>query len=433
VRSAVLLLTALALSAAGCRRKSAHADSRSRAPVRSAEWSAAFRLRSAVVPDLAPMDDVIVHAPPDYDATAPLHLVIVLHGLGHSALRWAGSGLPDPRTGRPLDSWGGQQRHDLAGTRTLLIAPQLDDRLGHPRLGRWLGRGGFRRFVTELLEETLAPRLGRHTLADVETVTLVGSSGGGPSIADLLERDDLDGRVRSVVLFDALYAQEPTFARWIAGGDAAHPRRLVCLHEGLAFTAPHVEALLTMLRPTMGAALVEQPTTSVTEAVRTHRAVFATVDCEHIGMGAAYLDKVLLGLDLPRRSGGADPKIPEPAVGAPTRVVRVGESVEGALSASDGRMHDGSHFDDYGVELGAGEAVTLSLLGHPVDAIMCRSLDVDLRVLDGDRVVADDDDGAGGRSSRVRFVAPRAGRYTLRAMTHGPWENFGGYTLRVER
>ena len=72
MRSAVALLAALALAASGCRRTSAHADSRSRALGRSAEWSAAFNVRSAVVPDLAPLNDVIVHAPPDYDASAPL-------------------------------------------------------------------------------------------------------------------------------------------------------------------------------------------------------------------------------------------------------------------------------------------------------------------------------------------------------------------------
>lgn len=433
MRPAAALL-ALAL---GCGRPASGAPSRAagdaagaREPVRSEAWSEGFRLRHGVAADLAPMHDVVVHAPPNYDARAPLHLVIVLHGLGHTALRWAGSGLPDPRTGSPVTSWGGQQRHDLAGTRTLLVVPQLDDRPRHARLGRWMEPGGFRRFLDELLRETLAPRLGAHTLADVETVTFVGSSGGGPSIAELLDRDDLDGRARAVVLFDALYAKEESFARWLRGGDA---RRLVCLHEGLAFTAPHVETLVGLLRPWMGDALVTEPAGSMTEAVRTHRAVFAAVDCEHIGMGPAFLDKVLLGLGLPRRAPDPDPKATLEEADAPPIALRVGAGVHGALAEGDGLTADGAFYDDHVIALAAGESVTFEARGDAVPRRMCRTLDVELRVFDGDRAVAGDDDGAGGGASRLRFTAARAGRYVVRVSSHGPWAVPGGYSLRAER
>lgn len=381
--------------------------------------------------DFSPSPDVVVHAPPGFDPDAPLHLVMVFHGMGHSALKWAGGGLIDPRTGEPAQGWGAEQRHDLAGTRTLLIAPQFDDRRGHSRLGRLGEPGGFGRFLTELLGEALAPRLrGPRTLADVASITLVGSSAGGPTIAELLDRDDCDSRVRSVVLFDSIYASESSFARWLRGSDE---RRLVCIHEGRAFTAPHAARLLGMVRPALGDELVAQPAASMTEAVRSHRAVFATVDCEHIGMGPAYLDKVLLGLDLPRRERDPDPKVPETPSAPSGAPLSWGAAVRGSLDEADARMRDGSAYDDHAVELAAGEGATVTLRGGAASGVLCRRLDVQLRVLDGEATLAEDDDSAGDLGSRVRFTAPHAGRYTLRVMSHGPWLNVGEYSLRVDR
>ena len=213
-------------------------------------------MRSAVA-DFAPLPDVVVHAPPGFDARAPLHLVVVLHGMGHSPLTWLGGGLPDPRTGRPVIGWGAEVRHDLAGTRSLILAPQCDERRGRPRLGRLQSHGGLRRFLDELLRETLAARLGgAHSLSDVESITLVGSSAGGPAIANLLDLDDLDGRVRNVVLFDSIYGADSIYARWIRGGDAAHPRRFVCLHGGSHYTSPAAARLAAMLRPALRSEVV---------------------------------------------------------------------------------------------------------------------------------------------------------------------------------
>ena len=399
-------------------------------PDPAAAWSEGFHLHHGVA-DFAPSYDVLVHAPARFDASAPLHLVIVLHGMGHSALQWAGAGVVDPRTGRAAVSWGGAERHDLAATRTLLVIPQFDDRRGHARLGRLGEPGGLRRFLDELLGESLAPRLGGpRSLADVAGVTLVGSSAGGPSIAELLDLDDLDGRVRGVVLFDSIYRGEASHARWLLR-DPSH--RLACIHEGLAFTAPGAARLLALVRPALRAQAVVQPAGSITEALRTHRAVFATVPCEHIGMGPAYLDKVLLGLGLPTREPDPDGKVPEVAAAAPTHVLARGESFRGAVVAGDPVMRDGSAYQDHAIDLREGETVTITLAGGPSPGVACRVLDVQLRVLDGERVLADDDDSGGGFDSLVRVTAPRAGRYTVRVMTHGPWLNVGDYTLRVGR
>lgn len=383
------------------------------------------------VADFSPSPDVAVHCPPGFDDRAPLHLVVVLHGMGHSALRWAGAGLVDPRTGLAVGGWGAEQRHDLAGTRTLLVAPQFDDRPRRDRLGRFAEPGGLRRFLAELLGETLAARLhGPRSLADVASVTLVGSSAGGPAIAALLDRDDLDGRVRNVVLFDSIFGAEESYVRWL-GADRA--RRLVCLHEGLRLTAPHAARLVSLLRPAVGDSLAVEPAGPITEAVRTHRAVVARLDCEHIGLGPAFFDKVLRALDLPRREADPDPKAPAAPTAPPAAALAWGATVGGTLAATDALARDGSTFDDYALELAAGERATITLVGAPVRGTLCARLDTHLRVLDGAALLDDDDDGGGFVDSRLSFRAPYAGRFTVRAMSHGPWLNAGDYSLRVTR
>lgn len=83
--------------------------------------------------------------------------------------------------------------------------------------------------------------------------------------------------MRNVVLFDSIYGADSIYARWIRGGDAAHPRRFVCLHGGSHYTSPAAARLAAMLRPALRSEVAVEPAGSVTEAVRTHRAVFATV------------------------------------------------------------------------------------------------------------------------------------------------------------
>jgi Bacterial pre-peptidase C-terminal domain len=392
-----------------------------------------FSMRNRVA-DQRPLPDVVVHAPAGFDARAPLHLVFMMHGMGHQALWWAGGGLTDPRTGRRVQGWGGEVRHDLAGVRSLFVAPQFEIRPGRSHQGRFATRGVFRAFVDELLAETLASRLGGpRTLADVASITLVGSSAGGPMIASLLAHDDLDGRVKNVVLFDSLYGSEDVFARWLRGGEDVNPRRLVCVHAGSRYTAGHVARLAALLRPSLRDQVAVQPREAMTDAVRAHRAVFATVNCEHICMGSAYLDKILRGLDLPPRAGDDDPKaLTSAAVRAALPMPDDGIS-RGALTDDDPRLRDGSRFDDYALELAEGERVTVDLRGGATRGFLCRTLDVELRVLDGDRVLAADDDGGGALASRITLRAPRTGRFIVRVTTHGPWANLGEYTLRVTR
>jgi hypothetical protein len=400
-----------------------------RPPRRPEAWTEALSLRAGVA-DFSPRANVLAHAPEGFDPRGPLHLVVLLHGYSHTPYYWLGGGMTDPRTGQRIIGWGGRERHDLAGTNTLFIAPQCDDRPGHRRMGNLSRPEGLRAFFDELLGPGLGHRLGgARGLDDVATITLVGSSAGGPSIGALLSRPELAARVRTVVLFDGLYGDPGVFARWVLG---APTRRLVQVYSGSAEAEAHTTALAGLLAPRLGAGLVRVSRETMGDAVRSHRAVLARVPCEHIGMVSAYLDKILEALDLPRRERPWDPKVPRVTVSgeAPT----LGEGVTaGRLQRGDGVMRDGSLFDRYALSLAAGERAVVEVLGGRVPMLNCATLDTELRVCAGGVEVAASDDALPGRGSRVTLTATRATRYEVRVTAHGPWAREGPYTLTVRR
>lgn len=108
--------------------------------------------------------------------------------------------------------------------------------------------------------------------------------------------------------------------------------------------------------------------------------------------------------------------------------LRAGSRVRGRLSDADPELDNGAAFHLYTYEARRGERLTLTL----------RSSDFDAYLVIGTRggrhgigsVVARDDDGAGGRDSRVDVTLPTAGEYVIRVNSLLP--ETGEYTLEVE-
>lgn len=395
-------------------------------------WTAAFRLRHRPLTTHA-LPDVIVHAPPGFDARRPFDLVILFHGIASHAAWWVVAGDLAPVTGERGQGWGLAARHDRARVNALLIAPQLAPH-GVANFSGAFQRAGFlREFLRELLEETLVERLGgRHTLDEVGSLTLVGASAGGPVIGGLLARRDLADRVRNVVVIDGLYSGEDAFSAWLRSSTAEAPRRFVCVHGGSRFTQPHVEAMATQLRA-RAVDFVVQPRGALSDAVRAHRAVFATVSCEHVGMTAAVYDKVVPSLGMPTRAVEASEpsrdvvRVTAPSAGALT----VGAVARGVFAPGDARLADWTYADDWTLALDAGQRVRVEVRGGRSRGVLCARHDVEVSLLDGDRVIAHDDDGAGAMDARVELAAPHAGSYIVRVMEHDPWAVEGEYTVRV--
>lgn len=191
-----------------------------------------FEAELASAPHHVPsVPNVSVHVPAGFDAASPLHLVVFVHGLRGCLPVLMGRGSTRCEAGSaPQLGWDLGTHHDAAGTNTVFVVPRLDydKRGGQP--GAFGRAGGFGAFLSDLLTGPLSTRLGRsYTKDSVASITLVAHSAGYETTIAILERGEVDGLVRAVVLFDALYAFEERYARY-ALAHADQGLRLVAIH-----------------------------------------------------------------------------------------------------------------------------------------------------------------------------------------------------------
>jgi hypothetical protein len=236
---------------------------------------------------------VVVHVPPGFDPRPPLHLVVFLHGYRGCARVLAERGRvrckPDVASDPEREGWDLAGHHDQAGTNTLLVIPQLAFMRRDGRPGCFARRGCFRRFLEELLGETLAPALGGpRSFADIGSLTLVAHSAGYQAALAILEQGQVSDRVHTVVLMDALYGYSARYARWLTERAPAQCR-LVSFYLGRGKTYRESRALFAQVRRKLGERSARQ------------RVTLARAHAAHALIPAAHLAPVLSGLPLPRR------------------------------------------------------------------------------------------------------------------------------------
>ena len=180
-------------------------------------WTATTTLAHPPVDLPKGVAGVVAHLPAGFDGTEPIHLVLFLHGANQCVARLALSGDVVCKPGwRPRKGWELASRHDDAATNTAFVAPQFL-LWGGGSAGKMADRGYFRSFVEELLSDTLAPGLGGpRTLDDVADITIVAHSAGHMPLAAILDGQDLDDKVKNVVLLDALVRRESRDVRAVA-------------------------------------------------------------------------------------------------------------------------------------------------------------------------------------------------------------------------
>ncbi|HEU0079082.1 MAG TPA: hypothetical protein VFQ76_15620, partial [Longimicrobiaceae bacterium] len=131
---------------------------------------------------------------------------------------------------------------------------------------------------------------------------------------------------------------------------------------------------------------------------------------------------------------GAAPQ-PGPQTGPSTRPgqqggggsISAGQTVTGRLEASDPRMGDQSHYDDYTYSGRPGEQLVITLRSGDFDTYLAWGRGSGT----GFRSEETDDDGAGGTDSQVRVTVGSSGTYVIRANSLGAGKT-GSYTLAVE-
>ncbi|MDI1326738.1 MAG: PPC domain-containing protein [Brevundimonas sp.] len=111
---------------------------------------------------------------------------------------------------------------------------------------------------------------------------------------------------------------------------------------------------------------------------------------------------------------------PEPA---PTQAIEIGATVQGELTASDGKSESGRAADAYRFAGREGQRVRIDMSSSDFDTY--------LQLFDDNRVsLAEDDDGAAeGTDSRLTFTLSRTGDYIVEARAFS--EDTGGYSLSI--
>lgn len=382
--------------------------------------------------------NVVAHVPEGLDASAPLNLVVFLHGSEQCAEQLALNGevVCAKPSGARFIGGGLDARHDDAGTMSIFVIPQLAYMAGGSP-GRFAERGYLATFLTEVLGDTLAPGLGgARRLEDVASITIVSQSAGWIATTALLDHRDLEDKVKNVVLVDSFFAGGvDTYARWLA---RAPGRRLVSVHGAWGQNVGNAQALAARARG-QGARVAVDPAGSLTDAIREHDVVLARWDLEHSWMPLLLLTKTLAGLPLPPR---AVTPTREPAPGHAPRPLSAlpvlgTDALErrGTLGPAGLLLSNGAVADDYALELPSsrdGAAITkVTVRGGP-SLTEWGNLDVVVQVLDGDRVIAFDDDSAGRFDARASISFDARGPLRLRVTTHGQGMKRGPYVIAVE-
>lgn len=114
------------------------------------------------------------------------------------------------------------------------------------------------------------------------------------------------------------------------------------------------------------------------------------------------------------------------AAGAQTRI-EAGETVSGALTARDSKMHTGAHFELWIYSGTRGERIAVTVRSIQFDAYL-----IVQPFPGGTRpILARNDDGAGGNDSYVEMVLPEDGDYVF-TVTSAQRGETGAYRLSVE-
>jgi hypothetical protein len=101
-----------------------------------------------------------------------------------------------------------------------------------------------------------------------------------------------------------------------------------------------------------------------------------------------------------------------------------GVDFEASAPRPSGELNDGTFFEDYLVELAAGEAVTVTMRSVQFDTY--------LLVVQNEEILASNDDMPGSTDSQITFTAPAAGTYHFRANSYEAGAT-GTFSIIIDR
>ncbi|MFZ1110015.1 MAG: alpha/beta hydrolase [Rhodomicrobium sp.] len=153
----------------------------------------------------------LLHIPRGFDLRRPSLMVVFLHGHGATL------------QSDVIERQRVPEQVSEAGVNAVLVAPQLASNASDSSAGKLWEPGGFQRFLEEASQE-LAKAHGdprSKAVFDRMPIVIVAYSGGYATAASCIRQGAAAGRVRGIVLLDALYGDVDTFAHWISSRDKA--------------------------------------------------------------------------------------------------------------------------------------------------------------------------------------------------------------------
>jgi hypothetical protein len=153
----------------------------------------------------------LLHIPRGFDVRRAALMVVFLHGHGATLQRDV------------IERQRVPEQVSEAGINAVLVAPQLASDAADSSAGKLWEPGGFQRFLDEASAELTKLHGDPRSKAafDKMPVVIVAYSGGYMTAASCIRHGGAGGRVRGVVLLDALYGDIDTFAGWISSRQKA--------------------------------------------------------------------------------------------------------------------------------------------------------------------------------------------------------------------
>jgi hypothetical protein len=144
------------------------------------------------------------YIPSRFDAHAPLHVIVLFHGFRNCISSYVSRGgeVCQPgstsRTGYDLAN-----QMERAESGAVLVVPEIAFDVVSSDPGKLGADGALHAFMTELLDQELAPYIGEHRSDDIERFSLMASSGGYQALVPALDHGG--EHVTDLVLLDACY------------------------------------------------------------------------------------------------------------------------------------------------------------------------------------------------------------------------------------
>lgn len=245
--------------------------------------------------------NVIVRVPDGFDASAPIDVVVYIHGFNNCITNVLGDDNTECTPGNGVRiATGLASQLDASGMNALLVLPEVayDQASGDP--GALADDGGFRALLGETLAALPAP-LGPIAVDDVRHVVVASHSGGYQAVASILTVGGVD--IDEVWLFDSLYGYVATFEDWITSDLASFTadKRFATFYTSGGGTLDNNQAMADDAASWVAAdpsILVDDRTTATwNDATYHHGLLFKASMLTHDGVPQYYVERMLATSD----------------------------------------------------------------------------------------------------------------------------------------